>query len=248
MSVRPEELLAAYADDGLEPEERAAVERFVAGDPSSARELNELQSVVERLREHARAERTGTAPSWEAMAADIRRACNEAEAARARRWPARLRRGLHRLFTPRPVLALGAGVMAAAALLLVLHRGNAGDDTQQTGRSGPEQLAHSSSHAPGAPITDRSSSPAPVTRSAVGEPAPVDEPTLGLVPDELYAAFDTLDSETADGELMENVEWLADDMALLTGLELDVLAEPMYEDFLEDVSEETLHELLAQAG
>lgn len=248
MSVRPEELLAAYADDGLEPDERAAVERFVAGDPSSARELNELQTVVERLREHARAERTGTDPSWEVMAADIRRACNEVEAARARRWPALLRRGLRRLFTPRPALALGAAAMAAAALLLVLHHGDAGDDTQQTGRSGPEQLAHASSHAPDAPITDRSSSPTAVTRSAVGEPAPMDEPTLGLVPDELHAAFDTIDSEAADGELMENVEWLADDMALLTGLELDVLAEPMYEDFLEDVSEETLDELLAQAG
>lgn len=248
MSVRPEELLAAYADDGLEPEERALVEHFLTQNPSSARELDELQSVVERLREHACAERTGPAPSWDAMAADIRRGCDQAEAARARRWPVRLRTRLRRLFTPGPALALGAAVMATAALLLVIRHWGKGGHEPQIDRNDPAQLVRSDVQTTDEPAMVPTRSLVPAIRPPVDNAVLVDEPMIGAFPDDLHAAFDTIDGEVMDGELMENVEWLADDMALLTGLELDVLAEPTYEDSLEDMSDATLEELLAQAG
>ncbi len=107
MKKRTDELLAAYADGGLAPDEAAEVEALLAKSPEARAELE----AIRRLLAEARAAEAAGEPDWDAMARSIHLACDQAPPPRFA-W----------LWRPRRVLALGGLlVAAAAAALLVFH-------------------------------------------------------------------------------------------------------------------------------
>ena len=123
-SPTPEELLAAYADDGLEPAEIARVEAYLAQHPDARSQVDDIRALLTSVREHP--PRPQVEPDWTAMSVDIANACDEAAPAG---WWARLRAWLA---TPRN--AVGAiGLVAAAAVLLALAFNWPGSDSAGPG-------------------------------------------------------------------------------------------------------------------
>jgi anti-sigma factor RsiW len=113
MNRRSSELLTAYADGGVTPEEAAEVEALLTASPEARAELEAIRRVLAEAR---RAE-PGADPDWDAMAREIQRACEAtpptSRLARARAW-----------LWPRPIIAVGAvGAVAAAIAIAVLGQG-----------------------------------------------------------------------------------------------------------------------------
>ncbi|HEY8144322.1 MAG TPA: hypothetical protein VIG06_16690 [Kofleriaceae bacterium] len=105
ITKRPDELLAAYADGGLRPDEAAEVEALLASSPEARAELE----AIRRLLADARgAEAPEGEPDWETMARAIRRACDETPPSRFA-W----------LWQPRRLAAIGGLAAAATAVVLV---------------------------------------------------------------------------------------------------------------------------------
>ncbi|HEU5061279.1 MAG TPA: zf-HC2 domain-containing protein [Kofleriaceae bacterium] len=170
---RAEELLAAYADGGLAPDEAAEVEALLAASPEARAELE----AIRRLLGDARGAAGGAAePDWDSMARSIQRACDEAPPPRLA-W----------LWRPRRVLAIGGLVAAATAavLFVALGRGEEG-----AGGRAPQAAAE-----PSPPAT----AAAPEAPAGSQEPLPaLREPEL----DELSAdELAVLDDELATGDL-----------------------------------------------
>jgi hypothetical protein len=94
------ELLAAHATGGLAPQEAAEVEAYLAAHPEARAELDDIAGALAALREAAL--RPSGEPDWDAMAAEIRRACAE------HRPPPRGRLG-RRLGAVRRALTLSGG-------------------------------------------------------------------------------------------------------------------------------------------
>lgn len=111
---RTEDLLAAYADGGLAPDEAAEVEALLAKSPEARAELEAIRRLLGEARA---AEERSSEPDWDAMARAIHRACDAAPAPRFA-W----------LWRPRRVLALGGVLLAAGAVALLLLHARGGDD------------------------------------------------------------------------------------------------------------------------
>ncbi len=109
---RTDDLLAAYADGGLSPDEASAVEELLARSPEARAELEAIRRLLAEARA-AEAPVEGSEPDWDQMARVIQRAARDAPAPRFA-W----------LRAPRRVLAIGALAAAAgAAMLFVVLRG-----------------------------------------------------------------------------------------------------------------------------
>jgi len=105
------ELLAAYADGGLAPDEAAEVEALLAKSPEARAELEAIRRLLAEARAAEESVKDAAPPDWDAMARSIHRACDAAPPPRFA-W----------LWRPRRVLALGGLLLAAAAAaLLLLH-------------------------------------------------------------------------------------------------------------------------------
>jgi len=100
------ELLAAHASGGLDAAEAARVEQHVAAHPEARAELEEIERTLAEVR--AAAPRPSGEPDWDAMAREVRRACDDQPAARRSWW--------------RPALAAGLAGAAAIALLFSVTR------------------------------------------------------------------------------------------------------------------------------
>lgn len=177
MKRRPEktaELIAAYADGGLSPEEAAEVEALLAASPEARAELEAVRRLIADARG---AEDSAAAPDWDAMAREIQRACDQAPPPRS---------GWLRL---RPMIAVGGLAAAATAALLffALARTGGGEDRAAGAASEPAPPVAISP-----PATDRESPPGEEALPALREPE-VDE----LSADELAL----LDDELATGDL-----------------------------------------------
>ncbi|MCG8422883.1 MAG: hypothetical protein MJE77_33675 [Proteobacteria bacterium] len=131
-SISSEELIAAYADKGLEGDERASVEDFLADHPQRRDDVAGVREVVARVRELA--PRPDEEPNWERMAANIGRACDDIVARREASWLGRQRARLDHLFRPRYAIALASCAIAVIALIAVLNLGERGSfpDTRET--------------------------------------------------------------------------------------------------------------------
>jgi len=108
-----DELLAAYADGGLDPRDTARLDARTDGDGDAAAEVDALRQTINAVR--ATQPRPAAEPAWDEMARAIRAACDPLPAPRPRvSWLARLLR-------PRvaaPILA----VAAAATIALIWTR------------------------------------------------------------------------------------------------------------------------------
>jgi len=185
MKKRTDQLLAAYADGGLAPDEAAEVEALLAESPEARAELE----AIRRLLAEARAgEDDHAEPDWDAMARDIHRAIDQAPPPRFG-W-----------LRPRRVLAIGALAAAATAAVLFVALGRDG------GSGGGEDRAARAAIDPATP-------PVAVTPpAAVMPPAAADQldpPGEEALPDlrepevdELSAdELHDLDDELATGDL-----------------------------------------------
>jgi len=119
-AAAPQDLLAAYADDGLDAGDRIRVEAYLAAHPEAAAELVALRGLLAEAR--ATAPRPRQEPAWDDMARAIRAACADQPLgagasgllARATAW-----------LRGRPVLAGGLGTaLVAAAVILALRAGD----------------------------------------------------------------------------------------------------------------------------
>ncbi len=105
MKKRPDELLAAYADGGLTPDEAAEVESLLAESPEARGELESIR----RLLADARQSGGAAEPDWDEMARSIHRACDAAPPRRFA-W----------LWQPRRLVAIGALAASAAAVVVFI--------------------------------------------------------------------------------------------------------------------------------
>jgi hypothetical protein len=176
MKRRPHELIAAYADGGLAPDEAAEVEALLAASPEARAELEAVRRLIGEARG---AEDSAAEPDWDAMAREIQRACDQAPPPR---WS---------WLRPRRMLAI-AGLAAASAALLFVALGKGGDDGGGADRA---------SRAAGEATPPLAVSPAPADQpDATGEEAlpALREPEV----DELSAdELARLDDELATGDL-----------------------------------------------
>ena len=136
--LNPEELLAAYADGGLNHTEREAVEAYLEDNPGARSELDGIRSMLTRVRENP--PEPASEPSWAAMSVAINEATGqttgettgEAEAAPAG-FAARLQAWFDGLSRPRLVMG-GLAMAAAAVILFALATGWPGADDNGDGR------------------------------------------------------------------------------------------------------------------
>jgi hypothetical protein len=86
----PSELLAAHVTGGLDADEAARVEAHLADHPEARAELEAIADAIDQVR--AAEPKPADEPDWDAMAAEIRRVCVEADRPRwwqlGRRWAA----------------------------------------------------------------------------------------------------------------------------------------------------------------
>src|SRR5262245_50350989 len=122
MKKRTSDLLAAYADGGLGGGEAAEVEALLAQSPEARAELEAIRRLLADARSAAR---SGVEPDWDAMAREIRRACEEAPS------PGLLRRARAWFTTPKMVIGGAAAAACAVAITLGVQRG--GDEPIATG-------------------------------------------------------------------------------------------------------------------
>lgn len=107
--TKTEHLVAAYADDGLTPDQTAQVSDYLAQHPQASGQARELRALCEELR--AAATRPATEPAWPDMARSIRTAI-----ATRPRWFSRLAQ----LCSTRPARSVLATAAVAALGLAVL--------------------------------------------------------------------------------------------------------------------------------
>lgn len=130
-SPSPEELLSAYADGALSDSERATVEAYLADHPDARSELDEIRSLLSRVRENP--PEPAREPDWAAMNVAINEAIDTAgDGAKSPGLAARLRAWLAGLAHPR--VALGAlAIGAAAAVIVALATGWPGGQDRGSG-------------------------------------------------------------------------------------------------------------------
>jgi len=151
MNRRTDELLAAYADGGLAPDEAAEVEALLAKSPEARAELEAIRRLLAQARS---AEARTSEPDWDQMARSIHSAALAAPAPRLA-W----------LWRPRRVLAIGVLAAAAAtAVLFVVLRGG----------GQPDRAARQAATAPVAPAATAPAESAADPLPALREPE-VDE-------------------------------------------------------------------------
>jgi len=161
------ELLAAYADGGLAPDEAAEVEALLAKSPEARAELE----AIRRLLAEARAAQDASEPDWDAMARSIHRACDAAPPPRFA-W----------LWQPRRVLALG-GVLLAAGVAAVLFLHARGSDQPTTPRQAAMSPAAPAAAEPA--LKDDGDDPLPALREPEVDDLSADE--LADLDDQLEA-------------------------------------------------------------
>lgn len=146
----PEELLAAYADDGLHPDERAAVERHLDTHPEARQELDELRATIAQTR--SLAPEPASEPDWDRMLRDIGDACDAAAAPDRIGFAARLREWVQGALRPR--YAVGLAVCAAVVLLVLLALDGRDSTTREVADPrGDDQVVEPVPDAPDAPET-----------------------------------------------------------------------------------------------
>lgn len=217
----PDDLLAAYADDGLDASERAEVERRLAENPAMHEEVAELRAVIAAVRESAPPPRTE--PDWARMAARISAACDEVEARPT--WSRRLRDWLVALAQPRRAVAVAAVAVAAAGALTLAIMGSGSNSRIETAVD-----IRPASDGQGAEPTDEELDNEELDNEALDD-EDFEEDTV-VLPEQLLLLDDELD-DAGDGMGFHRA----------AGLELDTLAEPDYEDLLDDLSKEELDAL-----
>jgi anti-sigma factor RsiW len=176
MKRRAEELIAAYADGGLTPDEAAEVEALLAASPAARAELEAVRRLIAEARG---AEDNAAEPDWDAMAREIQRACDQAPPPRFG-W-----------LRPRRMLAIGGLAAAATAAVLFVALGPVGDGGGAADRA---------SRAAGEPAPPVAVSPPAEPEDPTGEDAlpALREPEV----DELSAdELAQLDDELARGDL-----------------------------------------------
>jgi anti-sigma factor RsiW len=152
---RTDELLAAYADGGLAPDEAAEVEALLAKSPEARAELEAIRRLLAEARS---AEARSSEPDWDQMARSIHSAALAAPAPRLA-W----------LWRPRRVLAIGAlAAVAAAAVLFVILRGGQPDRAPREAATTPVAPA-ASAH------TESAADPLPALREPEVDELSADE-------------------------------------------------------------------------
>jgi len=172
-----DELLAAYADGGLDPRDTARLDAHTDGDPDAAAEVDGLRRTINAVR--ATQPRPTAEPAWDQMARSIRAACDPLPAPRPRaRW-------LVRLLRPRvaaPILAI-----AAAATIALIWTGRHSAAPQ------PQRLVAASE-----PTAGDSLPPDTAPDTLAGDPATPPEalPAVAALDDgQLDAVLAVLDAE-----------------------------------------------------
>lgn len=235
----PEELLAAYADGGVDDEERAIVEQYLAENPAAREELEAIRELVARTRNAV--PRPVEEPEWSKMARRIIAMC-ELEQDEPRSVWQRAGDWLARAFRPRPALLLGAA--ATAIVLFAVWRGSGTPGAGNTPRL-PIATDHSASRTGDETATsDRPDSRPEVDWGAVEDilaESAGDSDDAAASPGDPNSGPDD-DPNSDDDEVLEYA---------VGGLEL--FAEPDYESWLDDLSADeldALYELLreTQAG
>ena len=170
---RPDELLAAYADGGLAPDEAAEVEALLATSPEARAELEAIRRLLAEAR---RAEETSAAPDWDELARAIHRTCDAAPPSRFA-W----------LWQPRRLIAIGAlAATAAAAIAFIAVRQGDGSG----GVSAPRAAATSE-----APATAPAKPAVPAEADEGALPALREPEVDELSDDELAELDDELDRD-----------------------------------------------------
>jgi hypothetical protein len=118
MTKRASDLLAAYADGGLRPDEAAEVEALLARSPEARAELEAIRRLIAEARA---AEPRESEPDWDEMARSIHRACDAAPPARFA-W----------LWRPRLVMIGALAAAGAAAALFIALGGDGGEVAPRT--------------------------------------------------------------------------------------------------------------------
>ena len=120
MRKRPDELLAAYADGGLTPDEAAAVESLLAESPEARGELEAIRRLLAEARQSGPLD--ADEPDWDEMARAIHTACDAAPPRRLA-W----------LWQPRRLIAIGALAASAASAIgfIALRHGDGGGGTAE---------------------------------------------------------------------------------------------------------------------
>ena len=252
-------LLAAHADDGLDGDERARVEQFLADQPEQQAEVAALREVLAQVRELA--PRPQVEPDWNRLTRDISRACDEVAAAQEAGQGRALGRWIASVLRPRYAFGLAGLALAALVLFLALR----GDARSPAVPSDSDGIAQTSS--------DRQTSPASDDRTgdddddldlavaaADGDLDELDERALDELAGNLTSEF-AADGETeeddsgVDGEPVLSPEMAAEwadlgnrpdaEPAEQADFDLALFAEPDYESWLDDLSEAELDALEA---
>ena len=177
MKRRAEELIAAYADGGLTPNEAAEVEALLAASPEARAELEAVRRLIAEARG---AEDSAAEPDWDAMAREIQRACDQAPPPRFG-W-----------LRPRRMLVIGGLAAAATAAVLFVALGPVGDGGGGANRASRAADEPAAPVAVSPPAAEPQDPPGDEALPALREPE-VDE----LSADELAQ----LDDELATGDL-----------------------------------------------
>lgn len=165
MMKRADDLLAAYADGGLSPDEAAEVEALLAKSPEARAELEAIRRLLAEARA---AEERESEPDWDQLAREIHRAVDSAPAPRFA-W-----------LRGRQVLAIGALAAAAAAAILFLVMRSGGQDDSARRAVAPEAPAAAPTAA-----ADDGDDPLPALREPEVDELSADE--LADLDDELEA-------------------------------------------------------------
>lgn len=102
-----DELLALYANDALDEQQRSEVEAELARSPAAKRELEDIRALLGQVEQTA--PEPASEPDWQAMSASIRQACAEQQGQTSL---------LRKLLAPK--YAIGVFVAAAAAVVLIV--------------------------------------------------------------------------------------------------------------------------------
>ena len=117
--AEPADLLAAHAAGGLDPEEAARVQEYVAAHPAARAELDEIARTLAEVRA-AEPRLASAEPDWDAMAREIRLACGDEPDGPPPGWR------FWRWRATRPAALAAVGGLAIAVAIVALARSHEG--------------------------------------------------------------------------------------------------------------------------
>lgn len=240
----PEQLLSAYADDGLTADEQRAVDAYLDGNPAERAELEHLRDTLREVK--ALSPSVRDEPAWGAMTAAISREIDIVEAERDNTLGNRFWRWFRR---PGVIAGFGTAAVAAGAIAFFVMRDGGAADTQPTG----DQIASIDTEPTRSLIRP---APGPDIASDLDTTTDLDDMDEDEL-DAMLASF-TLEGDDDNGDdvfgdlLIDDdllsddalVEWTAEDEgpSYTSGLGVDMFDEPEY-DWLDELDEDQIDAL-----